>query len=66
MLEFLNEQAGEATADAAETTELLNGRLADIGLVALTPSEAVDTNSFVVTRESADANGWATISDLKG
>lgn len=65
MLEFLNEQAGEATADPVETTELLNGRLAGIGLVALTPSDAVDTNSFVVTRESADANGWTTISDLK-
>ena len=65
MLEFLNEQAGEATADAAETTELLNTRLAEIGLVALTPSEAVDTNSFVVTRAAADENGWTTISDLK-
>jgi len=65
MLEFLNEQAGEATADAAETTELLNGRLAEIGLVALTPSDAVDTNSFVVTREAAEENGWTTISSLK-
>jgi osmoprotectant transport system substrate-binding protein len=65
MLEFLNEQAGEATSDAAETTELLNGRLADLGLVALTPSEAVDTNSFVVTSEAAEANGWTTISSLK-
>jgi osmoprotectant transport system substrate-binding protein len=65
MLEFLNEQAGEATADAVETTGLLNGRLAEIGLVALTPSDAVDTNSFVVTREAADENGWTTISSLK-
>lgn len=66
MLEFLNEQAGEATADAAETTDLLNAQLADIGLVALTPSDAVDTNAFVVTAEAAEANGWTTISSLKG
>jgi osmoprotectant transport system substrate-binding protein len=66
MLEFINENAGEATADAQETTDALNERLADLGLVALTPSDAVDTNSFVVTSEAADANGWRTISDLKG
>ena len=64
MLEALNEQAGEATADAAETTELLNTRLADLDLVALTPSDAVDTNAFVVTQETADELGLANISDL--
>jgi len=64
MLENLNEQAGEATADAAETTELLNGYLADLGLVALTPSDAVNTNAFVVTSETADELGLAAISDL--
>ncbi|MBA2282353.1 MAG: hypothetical protein H0W25_14165 [Acidimicrobiia bacterium] len=66
MLEFINEDETEATADAAETTELLNGRLADLGLVALTPSDAVDTNSFVVSSAAAEENGWVTISDLKG
>ncbi len=64
MLEFLNDFAGEATSDAAETTDLLNTRLAEIGLVALTPSEAVDTNAFVVTQETADAEGLASLSDL--
>jgi osmoprotectant transport system substrate-binding protein len=64
MLEALNEQAGEATSDAAETTDLLNGYLVDLGLVALTPSEAVDTNGFVVTSETADELGLAAISDL--
>ncbi len=38
MLEYLNEQAGEATGDAAETTEILQGHLDDLGLVAYTPS----------------------------
>jgi osmoprotectant transport system substrate-binding protein len=64
MLEFLNENAGEATGDAAETTELLNAALADLGLVALTPSEAVDTNAFVVTAAKAEELGLSAISDL--
>jgi osmoprotectant transport system substrate-binding protein len=64
MLEFLNDQAGEATADAAETTDLLNQRLTELGLVALTPSEAVDTNAFVVTQETSDGLGLTAISDL--
>lgn len=64
MLENLNEQAGEATGDAAETTELLNLRLDELDLVALEPSAAVDTNAFVVTQETADELGLATLSDL--
>ena len=31
MLEFLNDFAGEATSDAAETTDLLNARLTGSG-----------------------------------
>ncbi|MEX0865436.1 MAG: ABC transporter substrate-binding protein [Acidimicrobiia bacterium] len=64
MLEALNGNAGEATGDAEATTDLLNGWLADIGLVALEPSDAVDTNAFVVTPETADSLGLATLSDL--
>jgi osmoprotectant transport system substrate-binding protein len=64
MLEFLNENAGEATGDAAATTTLLNGYLADLSLVALTPSDAIDTNAFVVTAETAESAGLATLSDL--
>jgi glycine betaine/choline ABC-type transport system substrate-binding protein len=64
MLEFLNDQAGEASSDPAATTELLNGYLADLGLQALTPSPAVDTNAFVVTAETAEEYGMATLSDL--
>jgi osmoprotectant transport system substrate-binding protein len=64
MLEALNEQAGEATADAEETTDLLNGYLADIDLVALTPSEAVDTNALVVTQETSEDLGITSLSDL--
>lgn len=65
MLEFLNEGAGEATGDVDETVELLQGYLADIDLVAFTPTDAVDTNTFVVTQETADELGISSLSDLK-
>ncbi len=64
MLEFLNEGAGEATGDAQETTDLLNERLAPLGLVALTPSSAIDTNAFVVTQETSEALSIFSLSDL--
>jgi osmoprotectant transport system substrate-binding protein len=64
MLEFLNEQAGEATSDVEETVGLLNTALEEEGLVALTASEAVDTNAFVVTQATSDDLGLTTLSDL--
>lgn len=64
MLEFLNEQAGEATSDAAETVDKLQPRLEELGLVALEPSEAVDTNAFVITQETSDDLGIESLSDL--
>lgn len=64
MLEFLNDFAGEATGDAGETTDMLNGELEAIGLVALDPSDAVDTNALVVTGDTASAVGISTLSDL--
>lgn len=65
LLEFLNEGAGEATGDIDETVGLLEPYLADIDLVALDPTDAVDTNTFVVTQETADELGITTLSDLK-
>ncbi|HLV90385.1 MAG: ABC transporter substrate-binding protein [Acidimicrobiales bacterium] len=64
MLEYLNEGAGEATGDAAATTDLLNGYIEELGLVALTPSDAVDTNAFVVTAETSESLGITSLSDL--
>jgi osmoprotectant transport system substrate-binding protein len=64
MLEFLNGNAGEATGDAEETVELLQAQLDEIGLVALEPAPAVDTNAFVVTSETAEAQGLENLSDL--
>jgi osmoprotectant transport system substrate-binding protein len=63
-LEFLNDFSGEATSDVDETFALLEPRLEERGLVGLTPSEAVDTNAFVVTEETADELGLETLSDL--
>lgn len=65
-LEFLNEQAGEATGDAAETTDLLRGYLEPLGLVATEHSEAVDSNAFVVTQETSDQYGLTSLADLAG
>lgn len=64
MLEFLNGFAGEASGDAAATTERLRTYLGDRGLRALAPSSAVDTNAFVVTPETSETLGIATLSDL--
>ena len=63
-LEFLNDFAGQATSDVDETFGLLEPLLEEKGLVGLAPSEAVDTNAFVVTQETSDDLGITTLSDL--
>ena len=64
-LEFLNGGAGEATADTAATAEKLQELFADKGITVLEAAEAQDKNAIVVTQETADDLGVATISDLK-
>jgi len=64
MLEFLNEQKGEATSDADETTDKLQTYLDDKDLQALDPTDAIDTNSFVMTKDKSDELGITTLSDL--
>ena len=63
-LEFLNGNAGEATGDVDETFDLLLPRLEERDLTGLEPSEAVDTNAFVVTQDTADELGLESLSDL--
>jgi osmoprotectant transport system substrate-binding protein len=63
-LEFLNKNAGEATPDADETTAKLRDQLQSKNLTALDPSPAVDSNAFVVTKETADKFDLKSISDL--
>lgn len=64
VLEYANGGAGEATADAAETTELLRAALEPRGLTALDAAEAADQNAIVVTQSLADEHGLVKISDL--
>lgn len=64
MLEFLNKGAGEATSDADETVGLLQTQLDELELTALEPASAINTNAFVVTDETAEAEGYAKLSDL--
>lgn len=64
MLEFLNENKGEATGDATETVGLLQTELDAKNLTALEPAPAVDTNAFVITDETATDLGYAKLSDL--
>lgn len=64
MLEFLNEQAGEATSDVDATLAKLEAELEPLGLVALDPAPAVDTNAFVITEETAASLGIRSLSDL--
>jgi len=66
MLEFLNGDETEATGDVDETLGFLEPRLEEISLVALAASDAVDTNSFVVTQETSDELGLTSLSDLAG
>jgi osmoprotectant transport system substrate-binding protein len=63
-LEFINKGAGEATPDATQTVNKLNSHLDPKGLVALTPSPAVDQNAFAVTKATADKYHLTSIADL--
>ena len=63
-LEFLNGGAGVASGDVEPTAEALQGELQGRDLVALDASPAVDSNSFVVTQETADELGLSSVSDL--
>jgi osmoprotectant transport system substrate-binding protein len=62
MLEFLNDFAGEASSDLAETKTLLDEQLAEIGLQSSEAAPAVDTNTFVVTGDS-DLTSIADLTD---
>jgi osmoprotectant transport system substrate-binding protein len=64
-LEYLNKNAGEASSDISVTMSKLDERLKAKNLKALEPSKAVDTNSLVVTKATADKYNLKSISDLK-
>lgn len=62
-LEFLNGNAGEASPDVDATVAALETQLAKKDLAAGAASGAVDSNSLVVTKATAEA-GTTKISDL--
>jgi len=65
LLEFINENAGEATSDVDETLEILRRRAEPEGLVVLEPAPAIDTNAFATNQQTATEHGLETLSDLQ-
>ncbi len=63
LLLFLDPEA-EATGDTQNNFDLLLPLVEKDGLALLSPSDANDTNAFVVTQETADEFGLSTTSDL--
>jgi osmoprotectant transport system substrate-binding protein len=63
LLLYLDPKA-EASQDPQENVDLLQPLIEKDGLTLLEPAEANDTNAFVVTQETADEFGLATVSDL--
>jgi osmoprotectant transport system substrate-binding protein len=66
LLEFLNENKGEATNDVQDTVDKLQTYLDEKRLTALEPSDAIDRNQFVVTEATSDEVGLTMLSDLEG
>ena len=63
LLLFLDPKAA-ASSDPSNNAQLLEPLLKKDGLVLLEPSEANDTNAFVVTQETAEEFDLETVSDL--
>ena len=64
-LEFVNNNAGEASSDTQQTASKLRERYAAKGVTVLDPAPAIDVNAFAVTKATADKYKLKTISDLK-
>lgn len=56
---------GSPTSDATATHEEARGLFEELGVTLLAYSPAEDKNAYVVTAETASANGLTTISDLE-
>lgn len=65
LLLFLDPEA-TASGDPSEASATLTPLLEAKGQALLEPSDANDTNAFVVTPETADEHGLASVSDLAG
>jgi osmoprotectant transport system substrate-binding protein len=63
LLLFLDPDA-EGSGDPQEIVTQLKPLLEEKGIALLEPSDANDTNAFVVTQETADEYGLSSVSDL--
>jgi osmoprotectant transport system substrate-binding protein len=64
-LRFIRQGAATSSDDVDQTRDLLAQALADDPVAVLEPAPAENANAFVVTRETAEAAGLRTISDLR-
>lgn len=64
LLLFVDPEA-EVSSDPQAVAADLEPLLQEKGLAILEPSEAIDTNAFVVTQETADTHSLAAVSDLQ-
>jgi osmoprotectant transport system substrate-binding protein len=64
-LQFLSLNEGKPASDVDTTHAALTQALTGSPLVAMAPAPAQDANAFVVTRETSQRYGLATISDLQ-
>jgi osmoprotectant transport system substrate-binding protein len=64
-LQFLSVDESKPASDVEATHDALTRALTGSPLVAMTPAPAQDANAFVVTRETSQRYGLATISDLE-
>ncbi|MDP1820596.1 MAG: glycine betaine ABC transporter substrate-binding protein [Acidimicrobiales bacterium] len=65
-LAYYFDENAEVTSDLDESVELARGLAAAEGLTLLAPGAAASINTFVVTQETAEEHGLATVSDLAG
>jgi osmoprotectant transport system substrate-binding protein len=64
MLNFLADPDAPAGNDIDDNIELVTPLLEEKGITAAEPSDAIDTNAFVMTRELSEELGIETLSDL--
>ena len=63
-LEFVDNKSGLASGDIGNNVSHLSSLLQPKGVTVLTPSTAIDTNAFAVTKATADKYHLVTMSDL--
>lgn len=66
LLSFVDEEAAAGAEGLEGAVAALEEPLADMGLEILEPSDAIDTNAFVVTPETAEEFDLTAVSDLQG